>query len=324
MILFPLTLSFGAGKPVWVDSWQDNYPESIYLGAVGSGESRESAEKNAYSNLASYFGVSVDSVTKMYSASTVSGSGDTSSTSDWSSFKNKATLSIKISDIAGAAIAESWYDGKTYFALALLNKNSAVLYYFNQAVDAASEIAYYQTIDPSSLSFSSIGSVQSLRDKALKYYEAARIISVLSPGFVDSLPSIPSDSDILYLIDKFTYELSVEVCGESDGWYMISGNVYGALDDVGIKPAKGESRYRLEDSLELTETTLSGNPLKFIKYSLVLKIVDNETGRFVFTWSISGREGQTSFNGARERAFIVINKKIENELPSALKKTFAL
>lgn len=321
IILFiPLTFSFGEGKPIWVDSWQDAYPESVYLGAVGSGDNESAARKDAYSALASYFGVGVDTVTKTYSSNTVSGN----SASDWSSFKNKATLSIKISDIAGVKITENWSDGTTYFALALLEKNSAVLYYLDQASSAAATIGSYLTIEPSSLTFSAVGSVLGLRDVALKYNEAVRIVSVLSPERVKTLPSIPSDNEILEMIDRFTYELSVVVIGSSDEWNKISSSVYNALNTVGIEPTDGDSRYSLIDDMELSETTLSGNPMKFVKYSLVLKIVDKESGENVFIWSISGREGQTTYDGAKERAFVAINKKIKNELPSALKRTFAL
>lgn len=324
LLLIPLSLSFSATRPDWVDSWEKKYSGTIYLGAVGSGKTEDAAVTDAYNSLAAYFGVSVDSKTTTYTGSrTWNGYGKSAST-EVTNFQSEAVVSINIENIAGVTIKEKWSGDGEYYALALLDRASAALYYINQAEDAASTISYYQTIDPSSLSFRAIGSVQGLKDVALSYYEAVKILSVLAPDKVRTLPQLPSDSEILSLIDSFTYELGVSVAGSSDDWYMISGNVYDALSEAGITPSRSEARYELIDELSLSETTLPGNPLKFVKYSLTLKIIDNESGKYVFSWTASGREGQMTYSAAKERAFTALNKKIKNELSSTLDKTFKL
>ncbi len=322
LMLLSVTLSLPAeSRPDWTERWQTSYSEDIYLGAVGRGESSEDAETDAYRSLASYFGVSISSSTTAYSYAYTDSYDKSKSLS---AFESEAEVSLNMSDIAGIRIAQRWDDGSEYYALALLDKSAAVLYYMKVAEESASTVAYYQNIDPSTLSFSSISVVQELKDCAVSYYEAKKIISVLAPGQVSLLPLLPSDSEILSLIDTLSYELSVTVSGESEDWYTVSNEVYSALKGVGITPSRGKARYRLVDSLSYEETTAGRNPLKFIKYSISIKIMDNSTDNCVFAWAASGREGQVTLDGAMERACTAVNKKIRNELGKALSDAFSI
>ena len=109
-----------------------------------------------------------------------------------------------------------------------------------------------------------------------------------------------------------------------DNWYKISSDVYSILSFFGIGIMEEDTRYILTPNLELTETTLPGNNLKFIKYNLDIKIRDNKENRILFSWNCSGREGQTSYIAAEERAMVAIRKKLNNEFSQKFKQAFNL
>lgn len=315
LFLIPLTFSFGAKKPSWIDNWQDTYPESIYLGAVGIGKNRSEAENMAYGSLATFFGVNIDSTSCIGAEDDGYGNGVTN-------YSSQTVMNVNVSDIVGIKIADYWEDKNCCYALAILDKNVAIHYYYAEATEYALKIAYYFSIEPESLAFGSVGAVQNLKSYVDEYDRSKKILSVLSPLVAEELISIPETSEIMNLIEEYTGLLSVRVQDGSSDWERISANVVDAMYSAGISVTDRSSRYILIDILDLTETTLEGNPLKFVKYSLTLKIFDEETKTYVFTWSASGREGQTSFSAAKERAFVAMNKKIKNGLGVALAEAF--
>lgn len=322
-ISFPICAS---SQPRWVANWSADYPESEYLCAVGFGSSSNGADSNAFENLAASFNASVSAVATTHIVEgSVTSSNSENASIQVNDFESQAVVSVKASQIVSAKILERWNDGNgNYASLVVVRRSEAAQFYFEKACSCADIISYYRNIDPSSIPLNSVGIVQSLDDMAIEYYECRNMLAVLSPQLFKRLPSIPSDPEIAMMIDSFMYNLSFSIQAEDDAWYKIEGAVLDALNSLGITPMDEESRYTLIETIDVEETTLMGNPLKFVLYSLVLKVKDSTTGRIVFSWDCSGREGQQTLATAKERAFAVMNKKIKSEFKDKFAKKFGV
>ena len=65
ILLVPLS-SFAEIKPDWVNGQSLSYPKEQYLTGVGYGNTRETAEKNAYAAISKIFSAKIASISKDY------------------------------------------------------------------------------------------------------------------------------------------------------------------------------------------------------------------------------------------------------------------
>lgn len=112
--------------PDWVHGPSSRYPREQYLTAVGSGESRGSAEEDARGELARIFRADIDSRVSAYEKYFQVRGGGKAEVTDEVSLANLTTVSAKMV-IEGSEIAEVFRQKKTgqYFTLAILDRAKA-------------------------------------------------------------------------------------------------------------------------------------------------------------------------------------------------------
>lgn len=319
-----VTAVMAADEPGWVKNWERYYPETQYLGAVGYGTSRDSADSNAKENLAAIFGVSVDSTT---TTSTVDASmtyDNRSATFQSDSFSTNSEFDISVSNLVYTSIVERYDNGKEYISLAVMDKPKAITYYIGKLREISSTVDYYMTIDPSILTLDSYYTVINLGLQVREYQGYLNILQILSPGVTVNVAPIPSEAEVLELVERLSFNVSLSIDAPDDDWYLVEGEVLSALHKLGVSPSDGNGRYVLSEQLEFERTDLPGNPLKFIVYSLVIRVKDTVTGKNVFTWRGNGREGQASYSAAENRAVTALSKKIRNDFMTSFSKSFNL
>jgi hypothetical protein len=72
----------------------------------------------------------------------------------------------------------------------------------------------------------------------------------------------------------------------------------------------------MEVSLTISPMELPGNSNKFVRYAVSGKLIEVKTGREIFPFNISGREGHLSRSEAENRAVRVIEQKIKDDFGS--------
>lgn len=109
----------GSNLPSWVsNAYDSDYSSSRYLCAVGSGESKQQAEKNAKNSLSQIFNTSVKSTMQEFTFD-----DGTSSESIFSSFD---TLNSDLENMLGIEVADVYQDmEKEYWVRVCLDKNKA-------------------------------------------------------------------------------------------------------------------------------------------------------------------------------------------------------
>ena len=322
--IFAMGMAIASVEPDWIDNWSKYYPDSQYIAVVGYGNTRSSADKNGMEQLAMFFSTTVNSETNTSSMNVINNNGEYFDSNSRNSFSLDSTVNVSVSGITGVTVKERWDNGKDFYSLVILDKDRAKEYYVRSINNYANSIDRSFLIDSSKLTFSGYYTILSIQSYLKSYEEAYKILSVVSPQSLLSVQGIPEKSIIQNLIDTLAYNLGLSVMASDDNWYKISSDVYSILSFFGIGIMEEDTRYSLTPNLELTETTLPGNNLKFIKYNLDIKIRDNKENRILFSWNCSGREGQTSYIAAEERAMVAIRKKLNNEFSQKFKQAFNL
>ena len=124
--------SAGTGRqPDWVRAPYTKYDQVTFFAAVGSGSSRETAEKSAIGNLAAIFGQSIQVDEKIaVSYNEAVRNGVTANWSENTSVSSAIATSAGMDNLVGAEIGDTWFDGaSTHFAAAVMNKRNAVQIY---------------------------------------------------------------------------------------------------------------------------------------------------------------------------------------------------
>lgn len=112
-------------RPDWVDNAQVKYPSDVYLTAVGEGSSRVRSSKNAITNLAEIFSVSVRAETKTLSSSIKQQSSLGVTLESTTSLQRHIETETE-QTIEGVEIKESWLSPTgEYYTLAVLQKRNA-------------------------------------------------------------------------------------------------------------------------------------------------------------------------------------------------------
>jgi hypothetical protein len=114
-------------EPSWIRDPYAKYDKQANIAAVGSGSSREAAEKSATGNLVAIFGQSIqvdEKVSAFYQEAVKN--GVTASWSENTAVDTVISTSAGMDSLIGAEIGDVWNDGKdTYYAVAVLNKAKA-------------------------------------------------------------------------------------------------------------------------------------------------------------------------------------------------------
>jgi len=131
--------------PDWVHGPSRRYPKEQYLTAVGSGESRGSAEENARGELARTFRADIDSRVSAYEKYFQVRGGGKDQMTDEASLASLTTVSTKMV-IEGSEIAEVFRQKKTgqYFALVTLDRAKTARILRDRVLRLDEEIAALQ------------------------------------------------------------------------------------------------------------------------------------------------------------------------------------
>ncbi|WP_298941250.1 LPP20 family lipoprotein [uncultured Psychromonas sp.] len=257
-----------AERPEWIDHAHNQYPNNVYLTAVGEASNRTLASKNAIANLVEIFSVKVKAETKTLTEAVKQESvlGVTMESSS-TLLRNIETESEQA--IQGVEIKESWLSptGK-YYALAVLHRISAAQNLTESIIDldqqTAELIDYSINVAPNSIV--AVNALRTARDIQITRKMADLQLSYISGS---GIPADISSEKIEQLIKQQLASLQVSVDSTSSASDVAS--VKAGLSRLGVtvvetspleisatmdmtQPAYIDAWYWLRGSYELTIT----------------------------------------------------------------------
>lgn len=334
-LLLAIPMFAFAKKAKWVDSPESSYPSNDYIVGVGSGEDRSSAETAAKVALCQILGEKIVAEQNTFQASDSNGN-------DFAKLDISIQEKVLFEKIVGIKIKETCSDKETksvfekgkyknkkvnvYYALAVLKKSEAILYYSSKVNDASSKIS--ELIAKANENKTTLQSV-ALMHKAVKLAEENEYnVEILSA--VQGMRALVSYGNVQNVKNQKTelaklVTVSVNVTGDDSG--KILSAFQSLLKEIGFSIVKTKEynhilnvsvSFEELDNSKLAKDTKTGSSYEYVRYNLVseLKTVSDEN--VILPYECNGREGHTSISQAKTRAIQKIVKRISEEYSSQL------
>jgi hypothetical protein len=307
-----------APLPPWGADPAVLYPRNSYLAAEGRGSNRDAADRNALANLAAFFGQSVQSDLRSFTAdwkTALDGGAQAGFTEE---VTEALRISVSMDSLLGAEIRERWEDGRGLcYALAVMEKAKALKLYtelFNSGRRVIDELTGLSPEEARSL------------DGAVKYRRAApladanafltRILSALdSPldfsgvktgeEYRNRAAGIIRDIPILVRLKN----------GEPD---PVKNAFAAALTEAGFRTGGEGSRYTLEVDAVFQEALLDNPRYKWCAYEISADLTDTTTNTVLLPYAVHGRGGHLRYGDAERVALRDAEEKIRQSYGAAL------
>ena len=305
--------------PSWVRDPYTKFDRQANVAAVGSGSSRQAADKDALGKLIAFFGQSIQvdqKVSSFYQEAVKN--GVTAFWSENTAVDSVITTSAGMDSLIGAEIGEAWGDGRgTIYAVAVLNKSKAIQVYSNL-------VKSNQQIIENLVNLSA--SEKNTFDGFARYQFAATIADVtFSYGNLLTQIGAPSLAQGLKKGDEYRLEaqnitkaIPVGIAVKNDKSGRIQSAFAKALSELGFRSGGNNSRYMLVADVTVSPVDLPNNQNKFARIELSANLADTGSGSVLLPYSFNSREGHTSVTEAENRAYTAAEKKINEEYRALL------
>jgi hypothetical protein len=297
------------------------YSRNSYVAAVGSGNSREQAEKSALTALSSVYRVSLkadQTLTNSYQEMVKNGQ-----TADWYegvSLEETIRTSTAM-DLVGATIRDVWSDGSLFYAVAVMeNAQTARLYTQmvrdnQRVIDTLTDIpaAGRNTMD----GFSRFQFAITLAEANKVFANVLSVIGAPVPAEMRQSEEYRLESDAIIK------SIPVSVTVEGDRENRIRSAFASVFTAAGFRTGGTNAPYQLQARLSFSEVQLPNQPNKFVRYVLEGNFVDHATGEVLFPYNVNGREGHLSIPEAETRALRAAETKIRDDYTNTLSSFLA-
>jgi len=308
-----------SGAPDWIRDPYKKFDEKTNVAAVGIGNSRETAEKDALGKLVAIFGQSIqvdEKISTSYREAVQSGAA--AKWSENTAIDNTIATSAGMDSLIGAEIGDTWFDGKAnYYAVAVLNKTRALQVYsnlirVNQAI--IDNLMNMPAADKNSM------------DGFARYQFAAMIADVtFSYGNLLSSIGAPSFAQGLKKGDGYRLEaqniantIPVSITVKNDKAGRIQGAFAKAFADMGFKSGGTNARYALTVDINTSPVELPNQKNKFTRIELTANLTDTSLNTVLFPFNFTSREGHATQSEADNRAYTAAERKINEEYSKLL------
>ncbi len=307
-------------RPDWLDNPYNKYRESLYLAAIGEGDTRKAAENNAIGNISLIFEskIKVENTTEQRYEELFTKEGSTFS----KTLKNKQNVKTGSNQtLFNVQYGDSYTDknGRNY-VIAYLDRLETGELYETKIAKNSSKIKFY--LENSSLS--------SDLKRSYAYLNAATVVNSVNQSLVSQLQIISPD---FWNNSKLGYDPNEleEKAANSTKLICFAGNIENDED--------GKVKNILQEFLSNKGFVIRENPLltldgsvnfedldlpraeKFVRWHLDLNLNDS-AGNTLVSLSEDGREGHLSKGEAKARAIRTIRSKVEKKFSKSLDNYF--
>nr|AGS53698.1 hypothetical protein [uncultured bacterium contig00147] len=300
-------------KPDWVDAIDSVYNKSQYAAAVGRASSRDMAEKNAFANLAAFFGPSVQAdqnITNLYREAVKSGI-----LADWTddaSMRNTIKTIVPMETLLETEIKDVWYDAKskTFYAAAVMEKQKALRLYSNMVVVNQDIVTTLVTM----------GQGDKFSLDGFSRYQFAATVSYINTTYENMIKLLGAESPLTVLSgDVFRLEarniikaIPIGINAANDRTDKIQNAFAQSLSDAGFRGGGANSRYILDVNITVSPVSASKGRNKFAMIELSANLTDTRRGTLLLPYNFDSRESHSSAEEAENRCYAAAENVIKN------------
>jgi len=308
-------------KPAWVDNVNSVYNRSQFVAAVGHAALREMAEKNALTNLAAFFGQSIQAeqiiVNTYYEAVR---NGITAGWIENIAMSDAVTTSVSMDTLIGAEIREVWHDTKNniFYAAAVMERIKTIQLY-TEMISANLEMiknltAMNQTEKNTFDGFSRYQFAATAADINISYANLLRLLNAQIPN------GVKRGDEYRLEARNIAGAVPIGIVVNNDREGRILNAFAKVFTNFGFRSGGNSSRYILRVNVTVSSISYNNNPNSMME--LTAALTDTTTRETLLPFSFTTREGHTTAAGAGNRVFISAESKIEEEYKEVLNEYF--
>ena len=309
------------GRPAWLDNPEKQYPNSDYITAVGSGDTRKDAENSAAANLSKIFEARIKSVETINARYVELMKSPNQSSLESETNINKNTSVSSEQTLYNIRYAESYTDqeGRVY-VLAVIERQPTAEIYGEKYEQNDSRIAHYveqstRTGDPvmkyaylnAAFVFSNVNQTLS---QQLLIIDPGRTISPKSGYTLDSVAELSSAA-------RESLPFSIAMTGEEHE--KVTDMVRGTLSTLGFE-ISDKGVLNVQGTSDIRKIDMNSDQ-KFVRWSYSIAILDSHQN-VVISLSENGREGHLNYEEAAARALRTMKEKIDVNMTKQLNHYF--
>ncbi len=304
--------------PEWLNNPYATYPEQLYLAAIGSGDSRAQAERNAAAKLAQIFetSVSVDE-THRQRYKEITGS-ELMSFEDEFSMDRSVRLEAE-QTLINITYADSYRDnmGQVH-VLAYIHRMRTADIYENKIAENADKvnqlIAQSNNSGNQLIKYAAMNAAQAVANSNQILIDQ---LSIISPDSKEFLNLNYNMNSINQRVGELARDITFEIEIENDDNNQISILISDMLNDLGFMITT-HGMLLIDGKIDFEETDLGrADGVVFVRYDLQLRVID-DYGNIIISMNERGREGHNNFHEARQRCLRTIQQKIDQALQNRL------
>jgi len=309
----------GRNRPAWVDSVESIYNKAQYVAAVGYASNREMAEKNAFANLAGFFGQSIyadQTITNTYREAVKS--GVTAGWTDNINMDNTIRTTAFLENLAAAEIKEVWRDtgSNVFYAAAVMEKSKAAGVYtdmVNANQNMIKNITAMSQAEHNSMEgFSRYQFAAVTADINNTYVNVLKLIDAPVP------PGLKKGDEYRLEAQNIAKSIPVGITVKNDKAGRIHGAFAKALSDIGFRSGGNNSRYILDVNVSVSPVDLPNNINKFVRIELGANLTDTSEKSVLLPYNFTIREGHTTESEAENRVYTASERRIGEEYKNLL------
>ena len=308
----------------WVTDPYRSYAQDKYVCAVGRGYSPEEADLAARRELASLFGMAVQSTVSRTIIETSSEKDGKTSESFGEYFTSTASVSVNADNLYGVEIAKRIVDKDgTCVSLAVMERRATTDYYLARLKSDGEEIEALKASIPSYF-----GTMRGVKDAATLVrktndYNTSVVMCNYLSGSDLPFKSL-ADGYALYSQAQDDVVLEVQVEGDDSG--AVKSAISKIFTNAGFAVSNGTqtSTARTAVTIVWRESAGTGVASSFIfaDYNADVSVIDLAGNETIMVYSTKGKEGHQSFEGAKARATSGLVAALEEEFKASMSEYF--
>ena len=300
-----------ANLPDWIRDPYIRYDRQTYIAVRGSGNSLEFAERNALGNLVAFFEQHIEineRAIERYQEAVRDGR-----TASWSintELETEILRHARFDTLIGAEIGSVWSDGRTYYAVAILNKARAIQIYSD--IVRSNQRMIDNLLDMSPFERNTL-------EGFARYQFAATIADITAP-YLNLLSVIGGPVPQFRRGDEYRLEalnitraIPIYIRVQNDRAARIQGAFARALSDLGFQSGGNNSRYVLDVNINTAPVEFPGSPHSWTRIEVSANLVDTVFGTVLLPYNFNIREGHTTQAEADNRAIMAAERRINEE-----------
>jgi len=304
--------------PDWVMNPQSKYKDAYYLSAVGSGDTKKSAEKDAYSNLSKIFQADIKSdetLTQKFEETTV---GDKTSLTAEEKMRNLTQIQSE-QTLKNVKIGDSYFDPNSgeYYVIAYLNRSETEDIYHSEVMQNTQKIdQYYSQYEGGTSKLDKLKYLSNAIELAEQNEILNAQLRIISPSHAGIELKQPLEK---LVAERNTFAKTIHVIVIGSGKYndYLEDYLKEVFNNFGfmVYASAADADYidfRIESSLSISKIDLDRDE-KFVRWELSITILDKVSNAEAVLYTKSDREGHLNLTEAQNRALRTVKRTIQKD-----------